>query len=112
VHKQGLALIQAQYASQAEAATKIAAGLNDFYRAQYPAIYAAQRGAVDAAAKSLVAIYQRNVFPEMKVTWGTYTSGMGIARQDTIRRRDVPLPRREPYVEGREDDHQRLQRVP
>jgi nitrate/TMAO reductase-like tetraheme cytochrome c subunit len=77
VHKQGLALIQAQYASQAEAATKIAAGLNDFYRAQYPAIYAGQRGAVDAAAKSLVAIYQRNVFPEMKVTWGTYTSGMG-----------------------------------
>jgi len=24
-----------------------------------------------------VAIYTRNVFPEMKVTWGTYPSGMG-----------------------------------
>ena len=32
---------------------------------------------MDAAAKTLVAIYQRNVFPEMKVTWGTYPNGMG-----------------------------------
>jgi nitrate/TMAO reductase-like tetraheme cytochrome c subunit len=76
-HKQGLELIQAQYGSQAEAATKITAGLDDFYRTQYPAVWSGQRGAVDAAAKSLVAIYQRNVFPEMKVTWGTYPNGMG-----------------------------------
>jgi nitrate/TMAO reductase-like tetraheme cytochrome c subunit len=77
VHKKGLELIQAEYASQADAATKITAGLDDFYRTQYPAIWNGQRGAVDAAAKSLIAIYQRNVFPEMKVTWGTYPSGMG-----------------------------------
>jgi nitrate/TMAO reductase-like tetraheme cytochrome c subunit len=77
VHKKGLELIQAQYGSQAEAATKITTGLDDFYRTQYPAIWNGQRGAVDSAAKSLVAIYTRNVFPEMKVTWGTYTSGMG-----------------------------------
>ena len=76
-HKKGLELIQAQYASQADAATKITTGLDDFYRTQYPAIWSGQRGAVDAAAKSLVAIYTRNVFPEMKVTWGTYPSGMG-----------------------------------
>ena len=76
-HKKGLELIQAQYASQADAATKITTGLDDFYRTQYPAIWNGQRGAVDAAAKSLVAIYTRNVFPEMKVTWGTYPSGMG-----------------------------------
>ncbi|MGA1980888.1 MAG: NapC/NirT family cytochrome c [Acidobacteriaceae bacterium] len=77
VHKKGLELIQAQYSSQADAAAKITAGLDDFYRTQYPTVWSGQRGAVDAAAKSLVAIYQRNVFPEMKVTWGTYTSGMG-----------------------------------
>jgi hypothetical protein len=77
VHKKGMELIQAEYASQGEAATKITAGLNDFYRTQYPGIWNGQRGAVDAAAKSLVAIYQRNVFPDMKVTWGTYPNGMG-----------------------------------
>jgi hypothetical protein len=77
VHKQGLVLIQATYSSQDEAAQKITAGLDNFYRTQYPAIWSGQRGAVDAAAKSLVAIYSRNVFPDMKVTWGTYPSGMG-----------------------------------
>ena len=77
VHKKGLELIQAEYKSQDEAETKIKAGLASFYQGSYPAIYNGQRGAVDAAAKSLVAIYKRNVFPEMKVTWGTYPSGMG-----------------------------------
>jgi hypothetical protein len=77
IHKKGLELIQAQYGSQAEAATKITAGVDAFYQSQYGAIWSGQRGAVDAAAKTLVTIYDRNVFPEMKVTWGTYTSGMG-----------------------------------
>lgn len=76
-HKEGMQLIQAQYASQQEAAVKIAAGLNDFYRTQYPAVWAGQRGAVDAAAKTLIAIYDRNVFPDMKVTWGTYPNNIG-----------------------------------
>jgi len=77
VHKKGMELIQAEYGSQAEAATKIPAGLHAFYQSQYPAIWSGQRGAVDAAAKTLVAIYDRNIFPEMKVTWGTYPNGMG-----------------------------------
>ncbi len=77
VHKQGLQLIQASYASQAEAGQKIVAGLDDFYRAQYPQVWAAQRPLVDAAGKRLVAIYDRNVFPDMKVTWGTYPNNIG-----------------------------------
>jgi hypothetical protein len=77
VHKQGMELIQAEYGSQAEAATRITAGLDAFYQSQYPAIWSGQRGAVDMAAKTLVAIYDRNIFPEMKVTWGTYPTGMG-----------------------------------
>jgi nitrate/TMAO reductase-like tetraheme cytochrome c subunit len=77
VHKKGLELIQADYKSQDEAAQKITAGLQSFYQSTYPAVWSGQRGAVDAAAQSLVAIYKRNVFPDMKVTWGTYPSGMG-----------------------------------
>jgi nitrate/TMAO reductase-like tetraheme cytochrome c subunit len=77
VHKKGMELIQAQYGSQDEAATKITSGVNDFYRAQYPGIWNGQRGAVDAAAKTLVAIYNRNVFPNMKVSWGTYPNNIG-----------------------------------
>jgi NapC/NirT cytochrome c family, N-terminal region len=77
VHKQGLALIQATYSSQAEAGTKIVSGLNDFYRTQYPQVWSTQRNQINAAAQRLVSMYDRNVFPEMKVTWGTYPNNIG-----------------------------------
>jgi nitrate/TMAO reductase-like tetraheme cytochrome c subunit len=77
IHKTGLDLIKANYSSQSDAAAKITAGLQDFYRTQHPDTWAGQRPAIDAAAKSLVAIYQRNVFPDMKVTWGTYPDNIG-----------------------------------
>lgn len=77
VHKEGIALLQASYGSQAEAGQKIAAGLGDFYRTQYPQVWTSQRALIDAAAQRLVTIYDRNVFPEMKVTWGTYPNNIG-----------------------------------
>ena len=77
VHKQGLALIQATYGSQAEAGKKIVTGLDEFYRTQYPEVWKNQRPLVEAAGQRLVAIYGRNVFPEMKVTWGTYPNNIG-----------------------------------
>ena len=77
VHKEGLQLIQATYASQAEAGAKITAGFDDFYRTQYPQTWSSQRALVDAGARRLVAIYDRNVFPSMKVTWGTYPNNIG-----------------------------------
>lgn len=77
VHKEGLALIQAKYSSQAEAGQEIPAKLDAFYRTQYPQVWNTQRNTVDEAAKALVAIYDRNVFPFMKVTWGTYPNNIG-----------------------------------
>ena len=77
VHKQGLALIQATYGSQAEAGKKIVTGLDEYYRTQYPEVWRNQKPLVDAAAQRLVAVYDRNVFPEMKVTWGTYPNNIG-----------------------------------
>jgi hypothetical protein len=32
---------------------------------------------IQAAAAALLAIYQRNVFPDLKVTWGTYVNNLG-----------------------------------
>jgi nitrate/TMAO reductase-like tetraheme cytochrome c subunit len=77
IHKQGLALIKAEYASSDEATTKITSSLEDFYRSQYPAVWNSQRPQVDQAAKTLASIYNQNVFPFMKVTWGTYPSNIG-----------------------------------
>jgi nitrate/TMAO reductase-like tetraheme cytochrome c subunit len=77
VHKEGLQLIQATYASQAVAATKIKSGIEDYYRTQYPTVWNTQRAKVEQAAQSLVTVYKQNVFPEMHVTWGTYPNNIG-----------------------------------
>jgi nitrate/TMAO reductase-like tetraheme cytochrome c subunit len=77
IHKQGLVLLKATYASQEDANSKIAAGLASFYRSQYPAVWSGQRAQVDQAAKTLAVIYSRNVFPFMKVTWGTHPNNIG-----------------------------------
>jgi nitrate/TMAO reductase-like tetraheme cytochrome c subunit len=77
LHKQGLALIKAEYASQPDAESKITAGLEDFYRVQYPEAWSQKRSQIDDAAKALSAIYGQNVFPSMKLTWGTHPNNLG-----------------------------------
>ena len=77
IHKQGLALIKTQYASQEEATARITQGLEDFYRSQFPAVWSGQRAQVDQAAQTLATIYNQNVFPFMKVGWGTHPNNIG-----------------------------------
>ncbi|HEY6847794.1 MAG TPA: NapC/NirT family cytochrome c [Terracidiphilus sp.] len=77
VHREGLALIKGKYESQSDAQTRIPAGLITFYRSQYPAVWNAQRPQIYAAAKALVDLYTTNIFPSMKVTWGTHPNNIG-----------------------------------
>jgi cytochrome c1 len=77
VKKAGLGLIQANYQTDAEAAQKIPTGLADFYQHAYPDVAAKRAPEIQAAAATLLAIYQRNVFPDLKVTWGTYLNNLG-----------------------------------
>jgi nitrate/TMAO reductase-like tetraheme cytochrome c subunit len=77
IHKEGLALLKADYTSQNDASAKIASGLEAFYQTQYPAVWSGQRAQIEQAAKTLTAIYGENVFPYMKVTWGTHPNNLG-----------------------------------
>jgi hypothetical protein len=77
VHKEGLELLKANYASEAEAGTKIPAQLEDFYRTQHPEVLPAKAALVKAAGEQLVTLYSQNVFPYMKVTWGTHPNHIG-----------------------------------
>jgi nitrate/TMAO reductase-like tetraheme cytochrome c subunit len=77
VHKEGLALIKAEYASQAEADSKIISGLQDFYRTQHTDVWNQKQSQIGQSAKALSTIYDRNVFPFMKVTWGTHPNNIG-----------------------------------
>ncbi len=77
IHKEGLALLKAEYASQEDAETKITSGLSSFYQSRYPVVFSAQKAQIDQAAKTLVTIYSRNIFPFMKVSWGTHPNNIG-----------------------------------
>jgi nitrate/TMAO reductase-like tetraheme cytochrome c subunit len=77
IHKEGLVLLKSEYRSQDEAASKITSGLEDFYKSQYPAVWSGQHDQVEQAAKTLVMIYGQNIFPFMKVTWGTHPNNIG-----------------------------------
>jgi nitrate/TMAO reductase-like tetraheme cytochrome c subunit len=77
VHKEGLMLLKANYATQEEARAKIPAQLADFYRSNYPQIMATKANLVKRAGDGLATIYSQNVFPYMKVTWGTHPSHIG-----------------------------------
>jgi hypothetical protein len=77
IHKEGLALLKGNYASQAEAETKIKGDLKEFYRSQHPDVLTNHAKLVDDAGESLSAIYKQNIFPDMKVTWGTHPNNVG-----------------------------------
>jgi nitrate/TMAO reductase-like tetraheme cytochrome c subunit len=77
VHKESLELLKANYASEADAGTKIPAQLAEFYRTQHPEVLPAKTALIKAAGTELVTLYSENVFPYMKVTWGTHPNHIG-----------------------------------
>jgi hypothetical protein len=77
VRKEAVQLLKASYTSDDEAAKKIPSALSAFYAEQYPDVAAKQGSEIRAAGKALAAIYQRNVFPDLKVAWGTYPNNLG-----------------------------------
>ncbi len=77
IKKQAVEVLRADYPSREQATAKIAAALEEFYRSKYPEVYRSHRSQVQAAVQQVQNIYLRNVFPQMKVTWGTYPNNIG-----------------------------------
>jgi hypothetical protein len=77
IHKEGLVLLNGNYSSQEEAGVRIPQQLQAFYRSQNPAVLSQNAALVDQAGKELVTLYDQNVFPFMKVTWGTHPNNIG-----------------------------------
>ena len=77
VKKKGMELLNATYNSNAEASEKLPAALISFYQQSYPDLYAKRSPDIQQAAQAVLAVYNRNVFPDMKVTWGTYPNNLG-----------------------------------
>jgi len=77
VKKQAVAALKAEFPDQETAALKIVETLTAFYKVKYPDVYKDHRAQVEAASQAVVAIYKRNVFPAMKIAWGTYPNNIG-----------------------------------
>ncbi len=77
IKREGLRVLQAGYDSHEAARVQISQDINDFYREKYPEIADEKAAQISAAAAELGEIYSSNVFPAMKVEWGTYADHSG-----------------------------------
>jgi hypothetical protein len=77
IKKNAMELLKANYASNEEAAHAIPAKLVGFYRDRYPSVSSQRSSDVAKAGAQIAEIYNRNVFPDLKVTWGTYPNNLG-----------------------------------
>ena len=77
IKREGLKALQVAYPSHEAARAGIEKQLADFYRQLDPAGFAVREPLVKAAAAALGDIYGWNVWPHMRITWGTYPSFLG-----------------------------------
>ncbi len=77
VKKHGLEVLKASYSSRADASERLPGAFERIYREQHPDIYASHLPDIERAAKGILAVYRRNVFPEMRVQWGSYPNNLG-----------------------------------
>jgi nitrate/TMAO reductase-like tetraheme cytochrome c subunit len=74
LRREGLRTLREDYDSHATARQQIKAALRSFYAESHPGV---EPERVDQAATDLANIYSRNVFPAMKVAWGSYPNHLG-----------------------------------
>jgi len=77
VRREGLRIIDAEYASHEEAREVISAELNKYYLDNHPDVAANRAEDIAEAATALGDIYAVNVFPQMQVWWNTYPEHIG-----------------------------------
>jgi hypothetical protein len=77
IKREAVAALKATYPDRAAASEQIPRALGEFYKTKHPSVYQTERAAIETAAEHVKAIYLRNIFPEMKVTWGTHPNNIG-----------------------------------
>lgn len=70
--RESMKALEAQYNNHEEARAGISRQMHAFYQENYPEIADEKNAVIEQAIRELQVIYTSNVFPEMKVTWGTY----------------------------------------
>ncbi len=77
VHKKGLELLKANYATEDEARRRFRRNSRPSIAPSIPTCWPPRPTWCKSAGEGLVTIFTHNVFPEMKVTWGTHPNHIG-----------------------------------
>jgi len=77
IRREAIQALSVEYPSTAEARTGLTKAVKDFYAKTYPDVGTGRSAQVDAAVKTVQDIYESNVFPEMRIGWGTYPNFLG-----------------------------------
>ena len=77
IRKQAVDALKRDYPDRRAARRTIATTLEDYYTKNYPQLRPATSAALQTAIRRVQDIYDRNIFPEMKITWGTYPNNLG-----------------------------------
>jgi len=77
IHKKAVELLKADYPDRDTAHKQIVEGIENFYRTSYPDIYAGKRALIEQSAENVAKIYLRNIFPDMKMSWGVHPNNLG-----------------------------------
>ncbi len=76
IKKQGVEVLKGIEVSEADLPA-IAQKLTSYYQTNHADFYKDNKALVDQAIVEIQNIYKHNVFPKMKVTWGTYANNLG-----------------------------------
>ena len=77
IRKKSIEVLKVNYSTRDVAQQSIKEELNKFYRTNYPQIYQTRRALVEQAGQEVSNIYLRNIFPEMRLTWGSHPNNLG-----------------------------------
>ena len=77
IRKKAVEVLKVNYSTREVAEQSITREITKFYQSNYPEIDGARGAAVKQAAQEVANIYLRNIFPDMRVTWGTHPNNLG-----------------------------------
>jgi hypothetical protein len=77
IRKKAVELLKANYPDRETARTRIIESVVTFYRDTYPDVNNTKRKLVEQSAEAVADIYLRNIFPQMKMTWGAHPDNLG-----------------------------------
>ena len=77
IKKKAVEVLKVDYPARDIARQRIMEEIDKFYRTNYSDLYQKRRPLVQQSADEVAAIYLRNVFPDMRLTWGTHPNNLG-----------------------------------